>query len=192
MPTQATVQEQTVNGVSVNQFVDTINTVRDEPRAGRFTFRSHSHWIRGSRVVTAVKDFTHAGVEDTSRNVTFVMDAGQPAALLGRDEGPTPFEALLHALASCLAISFIYYASAREVKIDALEMELEGEIDLQGFLGLSRKIRNGFDRIRVTFVVTSGAPRETLDELCSLAQRRSPVFDMISNPVPVTVDMRKK
>jgi len=192
MPTQATVQPQAVNGVPVDQFVDTINTVQDEPRAARFTFRSHSHWIRGSHVVTAVKDFRHAGVEDTSRNVTFVMDAGEPAVLLGRDEGPTPFEALLHALASCLAISFIYYASAREVKIDALEMELEGEIDLQGFLGLSRKIRNGFDRIRVTFHVTSDAPRETLDELCSLAQRRSPVFDMISNPVPVTVEMRTK
>jgi uncharacterized OsmC-like protein len=142
--------------------------------------------------VTTVKDFTHAGVEDTSRNVTFVMDAGEPPALLGRDEGPTPFEALLHALASCLGISFIYYASAHEVKIAALEMQLEGEIDLQGLLGLSRKIRNGFDRIRVTFLVTSDAPRETLDELCSLAQRRSPVFDMVSNPVPVAVEMRMK
>lgn len=190
MTTHATIQQQAVNGVPVDQFVDTINTVQDEPRAARFTFRSHSHWIRGSHIVTTVKDFTHAGVEDTSRNVTFVMDAGEPSVLLGRDEGPTPFEALLHAMASCLAISFVYYASAREVKIDALEMHLEGEIDLQGFLGLSRKIRNGFDRIRVTFAVTSGAPRETLDELCSLAQRRSPLFDMISNPVPVTVELQ--
>ena len=192
MPAEAPTQQLAVNGVSVDQFIDTINTVKDEPRTGRFTFRSHSHWIRGSHIVTTVKDFTHAGVEDTSRKATFVMDAGEPSVLLGRDEGPTPFEALLHALASCLAISFVYYASAREVKIDALEMRLEGEIDLQGFLGLSRKIRNGFDRIRVTFVVTSGAPRETLDELCSLAQRRSPVFDMISNPVPVTVEMQTK
>jgi uncharacterized OsmC-like protein len=192
MPTQATVQEQTVNGVSVNQFVDTVNTVRDEPRVARFNFRAHSRWMAGSHIRTAVQDFMHAGVEDTSRNLTFFMDAGEPQVLLGRDEGPTPFEALLHALASCLGISFIYYAAAREVKIGALELELEGEIDLQGFLGLSRKIRNGFDRIRVTFHVTSDAPRETLDELCNLAQRRSPVFDMVSNPVPVTVEMRTK
>ena len=119
------------------------------------------------------------------------MDADEPPVLLGTDEGANPVEYALHALAGCLTTSLIYHAAARGIRIDAVESHLEGDLDLHGFLGMSDAVRNGYEKIRVTFKIDADAPDETLEELVMLAQQRSPVFDIISNPVPVAVRMER-
>jgi uncharacterized OsmC-like protein len=121
-----------------------------------------------------------------------VCDADEPAALLGTNRGASPVEHVLTALSSCLTSSLIYHAAARGIKIDQLESELEGDLDLRGFLGLSDNVRNGYKNIRVTFRIKSDAPQDQLQELVALAQKRSPVFDIVSNPVPVQVTLAKE
>ena len=113
------------------------------------------------------------------------LEADEPESVLGTDLGANAAEALLHGLASCLNTTFIYYAAAEGVHID--ELELEGDIDLRGILGIDPDVPNGFQHIAVTFNVKSDAPRETVEELVELAQRRSPVLWSVTHPVPVTV-----
>ncbi len=105
-----------------------------------------------------IKAFHGAGQEDTSRQSSFTIDAGEPAVLLGSDTGPNPAEALLHALAACLTTSLVYAASARKVQLTRVESNLEGDMDLRGALGLSDDYRNGFGRIRVILTVEGDAP----------------------------------
>jgi uncharacterized OsmC-like protein len=137
-----------------------------------------------ARTTAARFAFYGAGQADTSRTRDFSIDAGEPTVLLGTDTGPNPAEALLQALAACLTTTLVYVASARGVKLTRVESTLEGDMDVQGALGLSDEYRNGFERIRVSFKVEGDAPGE---KLVNRARRRSAVFDMVSNGVPVTV-----
>ena len=118
-----------------------------------------------------------------------MLDAGEPAILIGTDTGPNPAEYLLHALAACLTTAIAYVAAARGVHLTEVESTLEGDMDVQGTLGLSDDYRNGFEQIRVSFRVTGDAPEEKLREVVARAQRRSAVFDMVTNGVPVIVDV---
>lgn len=176
-----------VNGVDVDRLNETIEKLRENPELARFEFRARHQWIDGAHARTEIQDFYGAGQEDTSRSEPFVLEADEPPVLLGTNEGANATEAALHALASCLSSTFIYHAAARGVPVDGLELELEGDLDIRGFLGLSHEVRRGFDEIRVTFHVQSDAPREEIEELTDLAQRRSPVFDIVTNPTPVQV-----
>jgi uncharacterized OsmC-like protein len=118
-----------------------------------------------------------------------VLDAGEPAVLLGTDTGPNPAEFVLHALAACLTTSLVYVAAARGVRLSEVESTLEGDIDLRGALGLDREVRNGYSGIRATFTVRGDAPPEQLREIVRRAQQRSAVFDVVAHGVPVTVDV---
>jgi uncharacterized OsmC-like protein len=180
-------QKTTVNGVNVEQLFATINAIKAQPGLAQFKFRAANRWIDGGHNRTTVKDFYGAGQEDTSRRTPFVMDADEPAVLLGRDEGANPVEFVLHALAGCLTTSLVYHAAARGIRIDEVESTFEGDLDLRGFLGLSDEVRNGYEGIRVAFKIKGDATEEQLRELCELAERRSPVFDIVSHPVPVSV-----
>src|SRR5207247_9523465 len=143
----------------------------------------------GAHNRSTIRDFYAANQEDTSRSEEFVLDAGEPAILLGADTGPNPAEYLLHALAACLTTSLVYVAAARGVRLTEVESTLEGEMDVQGALGLSDDFRNGFEQIRVSFRVAGDAPEEKLRELVARAQQRSAGFDMVASGVPVTVDL---
>jgi uncharacterized OsmC-like protein len=101
-----------------------------------------------------------------------------------------PVEYALAALNGCLTTSLSYHAAAQGIKIDEVESTLSGDLDLQGFLGMSDKIRNGYERIRVNFRIKSDAPSEKIKELVDLAQKRSPVFDIVSHPTPVEVSIQ--
>ena len=109
--------------------------------------------------------------------------------LLGANHGPNAVEVVLHALASCLAVGFIYNAAAQGIKVDSLDFSLEGELDLHAFLGLSDQMRPGYKNITINYRVKSDAPLEKLEALCEYAQKTSPVLDIIRNPVPVTVNL---
>jgi uncharacterized OsmC-like protein len=116
-----------------------------------------------------------------------VLQADEPAILLGKDTAANPVEYLLHALAACLTTSMIYHAAARGIQIEEVESSLEGDIDLHGFLDLDRKVRNGYQGIRVNFKIKADVPDEQLQEIVKLGPGRSPVFDSLTNGVPVSV-----
>lgn len=183
----STVMDEIRNGVDTGQLFGTLDLLKEQPELGKFQFRATNHWIRGSHNRTTIKDFYAAGGEDTSRAQPFVIDAGEPAILLGTDTGPNPAEFLLHALAACLTTSLVYVAAARGVILTEVESTLEGDMDVQGALGLSDDYRNGFEHITVSFRVKGDATPEKLQEVVARAQRRSAVFDMVTNGVPVTV-----
>src|SRR5262249_42342435 len=138
------------------------------------------------------KDYFGAGEEQASRKQPHQLEADEPEILLGHDQGPGASEALLHALASCMGGTFVYYATALGVQIDSMRLHVEGDVDLRGFLGIAEEVRRGFQNIRVIFDVESSAPRENIDELVRLTQKYSPVFDVVSNGVPVTVRLREE
>jgi len=177
------------NGVNVDQLFGTLNAIKAQPALGTFQFRVNNRWLGGAHNQSTVKEFYGAGQEDSSRATPFILDAGEPPVLIGTNEGPNPAEFALHALAACLTTSLVYVAAARGVQLTAVESTLEGDLDVQGGLGLSDTVRNGFERIRVTFKVESDAPVEKIRELVARAQSRSVVFDTISQPVAVTVEL---
>lgn len=182
---QATIRG-VINGVDVEQLGQTVQAVQQNPSLGTSQFRAVNRWISGGHNQSMIQGFYGAGREDTTRTKPFVLDADEPPVLLGKDQGANPVEFVLHALAACLTTSVVYHAAARGIHIESIESNLEGDLDLQGFLGLSDHIRRGYKEIRVTFNVKSDASPEQVEELT----RFSPVFDIVSNPVPVSIAIR--
>jgi uncharacterized OsmC-like protein len=177
------------NGVDTQQLFGTLDAVKADPSIAKFQFRARNRWIGGAHNRSKIRDFYAANQEDTSRTKEFVLDAGEPAIPLGTDTGPNPAEYLLHALAACLTTSLVYVAAARGVHLTKVESTVEGDMDVQGALGLSDEHRNGFEQIRISFRIEGDAPREKLLEVAARAQKRSAVFDMVTNGVPVTMDV---
>ena len=175
------------NGVDTEKLYATLDLLKEQPELGRFQFRATNRWIDGPHNRSTIKGFFGAGGEDTTRTEAFLLDAGEPAVLLGTDTGPNPAEYLLHALAACLTTSLVYVAAARRVRLTRVESRLEGDMDVRGALGLSDEVRNGFEQIRVSFVVEGDAPPEKLRELVERAKARSAVYDMVTNGVAVHV-----
>lgn len=177
------------NGVNVEQLMQTINAVKSDPEIAKFKFRAKTKWNKGGHSTTEIKDFYGAKSEDTSRQKPFVLEGDEPPVLLGHNHGANAVEAVLHALASCLSVGFIYNAAARGITVESLEFTTEGNLDLHAFLGLSDKQRPGYENITVRYKVEADAPKEELEELCKYVQNTSPVLDIIRNPVPVKVEM---
>jgi uncharacterized OsmC-like protein len=177
------------NGVDVGKMFATLDLIKAQPELARFQFRATNRWIDGAHNRSTIKGFYAAGGEDTSRADEFGIDAGEPAILLGSDTGPNPAEYLLHALAACLTTSIVYVAAARKVSLTSVESTLWGDMDVRGALGVDDEPRNGFERIAVSFRVTGDAPPEKLREVVERAKARSAVYDMVTNGVPVAVEV---
>ena len=151
-----TTTERVRNGVDTQQLFGTLDLVKQQPELTQFQFRATNRWIGGAHNRTTIKDFYGAGQVDTSRAEPFVVDAGEPAVLVGTDTGPNPAEILLSALAACVTTSLVYVAAARGVRLTEVESTLEGDINLNGALGTDPEHhRNGFEQIRMTFRVLS-------------------------------------
>lgn len=180
----------TVNNVNVDQLFNTIDAIKDQPKIARFVFRTSNKWIKGGHNRSTIKGFFGA-CEEQTHDDPFVLDNGEHPVLLSEDEGANPVEYALHALAGCLTTSFVYHAAAKGIRIDEVESEVEGDLDLRGFLGMDESVRNGFEGIRITFRVKGDATDEQLEELIQVAQQRSPVYDIVTNPVPVSVRLEK-
>jgi uncharacterized OsmC-like protein len=178
----------TVNGVDVDRLAATIEHVGADPTLARFQFRARNQWIDGGYNRTTVKAFYGAGQEDTSRTEPFVLDADEPPLLLGENRGPNAGEYLLQALAACLTGTIVYHAAARGIVLEGLECTVEGDVDVQGFLGLDETVRPGFQHIRVAFRASGDLDDDQIAELARLASY-SPVRDTVSNPVPVAVEV---
>jgi uncharacterized OsmC-like protein len=177
-----------INRVNLDQLTETVQAIRARPSLARFRFRAENRWIAGGHSVTTVKDFHRAGEEDRSRKAAFELHSDEPAALLGTDQGANPIEYILAALASCLTTSLVYHAATRGIEIDEVESELEGDLDVRGFFRLAQDVRRGYERIRVKVRVKSDAPAEQLRGL----MQDSPVYDMLANPVPISLELEKK
>ena len=177
------------NGVDTATMFATLDLIKNRPELAKFQFRASNRWIDGAHNRSTIKGFYAAGGEDVSRPEGWELDAGEPAILLGTDTGPNPAEYLLHALAACLTTSIVYVASARKVELTCVESTLTGDMDVRGALGVDEEPRNGFQRIGVSFRVTGNAPAEKLREVVRRAQQRSAVYDMVTNGVPVAVEV---
>ena len=175
------------NGVNVDQLVETIGAVQTNPELAKFEFRAKNNWIDGGHCVSSIKSFYGGGAEDESRQETFTMECSHPQVLLGQDEAATPPEVVLHALSSCLTGAMVYHAAANGIDIESAESNIKGGVDLHGFLGLDPEVRTGFDGITVQLKVKSDASVEQLENLAKF----SPVFDIITNPTPVKIEIVK-
>lgn len=189
--TPKTENEKIVNGVNVSKLFGTVTAIQENPTIAKFNFRAKGKWVAGGHNRTTIKDFSGA-CQSHDRKDSFVFEKDEPPVLLGEDHGATPVEYALAALNGCLTTSLIYHAAAQGVKIEEVESTLSGDIDLHGFLGMDESVRNGYEKINVTFKIKSDASEEKLRELVELAQKRSPVFDIVSHPTPVHVSMEKK
>lgn len=176
-----------LNGISVTQLADTIGAIQGEPSIAQFRFRASTSWQGGGRSQTRIKGFYGANAEDLSRTEPFTLTGDEPAVLLGSNTAPNAVEAVLHALTSCLTVGFVYNAAAKGITVRSLDFDIEGELDLHGFLGLSRDVRPGYQKIGITYRVDADASDEEVDELCRYVQRTSPVLDIVRNPVEVTL-----
>ncbi len=179
----------TLNGVDVEQLNNTIDAVKENPNLAHFRFQAHNEWLGGGRSKTTIHTFEQAGQEDISRRKPFEITGDEPPVLLGQNSAPNAVEAVLHALASCLAVGFVYNAAARGIQVDELEFDLAGDLDLHSFLGLSQDSRAGYESIDLTYRVKADAPRQELIELCEYVQKTSPVVDIIRNPVPLSIEL---
>lgn len=184
MPTIESVR----NGVDTATLFATLDAVKEAPEAARFQFRARNRWVSGTHSRSTIDDFFGVG-EERSHDAPTVHDVDHPKVLVGGDNGPTPVEYLLHALAGCLTAGLANIAAARGIELTEVTSVVEGDIDLNGILGLDPSVRNGFQAIRVTFDVKGDAPADKLRELVEQSRTRSAVFDIITNGVPVTIDV---
>lgn len=175
------------NGVDTAALFATIDAVRAQPEAAAFQFRATNRWVSGTHSRGYVQGFFGVGAEDTSREEPFVLNADHPTVLVGADQGPSPVEYLLHALAACLTAGIGNIAAARKVTLHSVESSVEGDIDLQGILGLDPEVRNGFEAVRVRFTIDADADDDVVASLVEQAVARSAVFDVMTNGVPVDV-----
>jgi len=179
-----------INGVNVDELYGTIDAVKTAPVIATFRFRAENRWQDGGHNRTTIKNF-YGTQQDHERSKAFMLDADEPPLLLGRDKGPNPVEYLLTALASCVTTSIVYHAAARGIVIRSMESRLEGDIDLQGFLGISDDVPRGFKEIRMFVNIDADASEEELEDIVKLGPTYSPVYDTVTRPVPVMVQLAK-
>lgn len=178
-----------LNGVDVPTLFATLDAVKGQPEIAQFQFRASNEWISGTHNRSTIQGFFGAGQEDSSRTQQFTYDADHPAVLVGNNNGPTPVEFLLHAIAACLTSGLANIAAARGVKLHRVVSTVEGDIDLTGILGISDEVRNGYRQIRVNFVVEGDASPEQLAALVEQSRRRSAVYDVLVNGTDVQIDV---
>jgi uncharacterized OsmC-like protein len=179
------------NGVNTPVLMATINAVKETPALAKFQFRATNRWVNGTYSESRVESFTGAGAEHTHQT-SFGYGADHPAVLVGLDRGPLPVEYLLGALAACITAGIGNIAAARGVTLTSVESRVEGDIDLQGVLGLSNEVRNGYQGIRITFDIAGDAPPEKLRAIVEQGRARSAVFDVLTNGVPVEISVNTR
>jgi len=181
----------TSNGLNVEQMVQTVEALKNDPQLAQFEFRARNQWINGGENRSTIQDFYGAGAEDESRSEPFVYTNGEPPILLGNNEGGNPVEYLLHALAGCVTTTTVLHATARGITIHKLSTVLVGDIDLQGLLALDDEAPVGYRSIRIEMYIEADASDEEIEELISFAKDHSPVCNTVCRPVPVTVERVK-
>jgi uncharacterized OsmC-like protein len=174
------------NGVNVQALLDARAALAETPAAAQFTWRASSRWTSGVHSTITVDDFFGLG-EEQSHRTEFEFDSDHPEIFAAEDNGITPIEYMLVGLAGCLSAGVAAIAQNRGIQLRSVESRVEGSHDLRGFLGVDSDVRNGFNDIKVTFTIDADASREEIEALVAQSQKRSAVFDALSNPTEVTV-----
>ncbi len=177
-----------VNGLDMDAAMATIAAIRANPALGQFQFRARNRWINGGENRSTIRDFYGAGREDDSRDEDFTFTNGEPPVLLGDNEGANPVEFLLHALAGCVTTTTVLHAAARGIRIKALSTELQGDLDVQGLLGLDDSVSPGYRQIRIRMHIEADCSDQELDDLLQFARAHSPVCTTVCRPVPVIIE----
>ncbi|WP_061296795.1 OsmC family protein [Herbidospora cretacea] len=176
------------NGVNVQALLDAREVLKGAPEAAQFTWRASSKWQHGVHSTTRIEKFFGLGQEQSHKSES-VFEADHPAIFAAEDNGITPIEYLLVGLASCLTAGIASVAQNRGIKLNSVEASVEGGHDIRGILGADSDVRNGFNDIKVTFSIDADAPRADIEALVAQSQKRSAVFDALTNPTNVTVEV---
>ena len=179
-----------VNGVDLLRLTETLEAVKAAPELGRFKFRIQNRWIGGGQNRSKVQQFS-AGGKETQHMTDLTLEADEPDVLLGTDVGANPVEHLLHALAACVTTSLVYHSAARGIVIKQVESSLEGDLDLRGFLGLAPDVRKGYQQIRLKLRIKADTTEQQLRDVAALGPNFSPVFDSITQGVPISVSTER-
>jgi uncharacterized OsmC-like protein len=176
------------NGVNVQALLDAREVLKGAPEAAKFTWRASCKWEDGTYSTSSVQGFFGLGQEQ-SHKTEMSFKADHPEIFAAEDRGITPIEYVLVGLASCLTAGVAAVAQNRGVQLRSVESKLEGKMDVRGILGIDSDVRNGYDEIKVTFVVDADAPKKEIEAIIAQSQKRSAVYDVITNPVNVTVEV---
>ena len=177
------------NGVNVEALLGARQALTDAPQAAQFKWRATCTWINGTHSHSTVQSFFGLGAEQTHKT-EFRYDADHPEVFASEDKGATPVEYVLVGLASCLTAGVAAVAQHRSIQLRSVKATLEGGMDLQGILGIDSDVRNGFDGIKIVFDIDADASREDIAALVAQSQKRSAVFDIVTNPTNVAVEVR--
>jgi len=184
--TTTAIEETSLNGVNVTKLGQTIEAIRQQPELAQFQFRAWNQWITGGHNQAKIDGF-YGTCQEIQREKGFLFDADEPPVLLGEDNGANPVEFVLAGLSGCMTTTLAYHAAGRGHRIDGIQSEFEGDLDLHGLLDLDPNVRSGYREIRVKFKVKGDIDEATVHELV----RKSPVFDIVSNPVPIRIVVEK-
>jgi uncharacterized OsmC-like protein len=176
------------NGVNVQALLDAREALKGAPEATKFNWRASCKWKNGTHSETTIQQFHGLG-QQQSHKKTFTFDADHPEIFASEDNGVTPVEFLLVGLASCLTAGIAAVAQNRGIQLRSVEADVEGSMDIQGILGMDADVRNGYDGIKVKFKIDADAPRKDIEALVAQSQKRSAVYDAITNPTEVTVEI---
>ena len=174
------------NGVNVEALLGAREALAEAPEAAKFTWRATSEWLRGTHSRSTIDGFYGLGEEQRHRR-QFVFDADHPEIFASEDNGPTPVEYVLVGLASCLTAGIAAVAQNRDIQLNSVRATLEAGMDVQGILGMDSDIRNGFDGVRVHYDIDADASEDDIAALVAQSQKRSAVFDIMTNPTDVVV-----
>jgi uncharacterized OsmC-like protein len=178
------------NGVNVDALLAAREALGKAPEAAQFNWRATCKWMNGTHSRSNVQGFHGLGQEQKHKT-TFTFDADHPEVFASEDKGATPVELVLVGLASCLTEGVAAVAQNRNIQLRSVEAKLEGKMDIQGILGIDKDVRNGFDDITVTFDIDADAPKKDIEALVAQSQKRSAVFDIVTNPTNVKVKVNK-
>jgi uncharacterized OsmC-like protein len=176
----------TDNGVNVQALLEARMALVDAPEGAQFTWRASNTWVRGTHSRSAITDFFGLGAEQSHRS-SWSFEADHPEVFASEDSGPTPVEYVLVGLASCLTAGIAAVAQNRGIQLNSVQATIEGDMDILGILGGDPETRNGFNEIRVHYDIDADAPPEEIEALVAQSQKRSAVFDAVTNPTSVTV-----
>ncbi len=177
------------NGVNVEALLGARQALTDTPAAAQFKWRASCSWVRGTHSKSTVQSFFGLGSEQSHRT-EFSFEADHPEVFASEDKGATPVELVLVGLASCLTAGIAAVAQNRQIQLRSVKATVEAGMDLQGILGIDSDVRNGFDAIKVVFDIDADASKEDIAALVAQSQRRSAVFDIVTNPTNVSVEVR--
>jgi uncharacterized OsmC-like protein len=176
------------NGVNVEALLGAREALTATPEGAKFNWRATCKWINGTHSRSTVKGFFGLG-EEQSHKTEFTFDADHPEIFASEDKGATPVELVLAGLASCLTAGIAAVAQMREIQLRSVQATLEGAMDIQGILGIDSDVRNGFDGIKVTYKIDADATPDEIKAIVAQSQKRSAVYDIITNPTNVTVEV---